>query len=58
MTKLYTPHYIVCRSFQASSYHYWSRLVNIALDALNIKKVLVNIGKDWLISVKMLVDAY
>ena len=38
--------------------YYRSRLVNISLDGLNIKKVLVNIGKNRLIIVKMLVEAY
>ena len=32
--------------------YYRSRLVNISLDGLNVKKVSVNIGKDGLISVK------
>ena len=41
--------------------YYWSRLVNIGLDGLNIKNhqlTLVKIGKDWLILVKMLVETY
>ena len=37
--------------------YYQSRSVNISLDGLNVKKVLVNIGKHWLISVKILVEA-
>ena len=37
--------------------YYWPRLVNISLDGLNVKKVLVNICKDWLISIKMLIEA-
>ena len=32
-------------------------MVNIGLDGLNIKKVLINMDKDRLISVKMLVEA-
>ena len=35
-----------------------SRSVNISLDGLNIKKVLANIGKVWLILVKMLAEGY
>ena len=34
----------------------WSRLININLDGLNVKKILVNIGKDQLLLVKMLVE--
>ena len=36
--------------------YYWSRSVNISLDGLNVKKKLVNISKDQLIMVKMLVE--
>ena len=38
--------------------HYWSRLVNIGLDGLKYEKVWVNIGKDWLIYVIILIEAY
>ena len=38
--------------------YYWSRLVNISLNGLNVKKKSVDIGKDWLILAKMLIDAY
>ena len=36
----------------------YCRSVNTSLDGLNVKKVSVNIGKNWLISVKMLVETY
>ena len=33
-------------------------MVNIGLDGLNIKKLLVNIGKEKLILAKMLLESY
>ena len=38
--------------------YYWSRWVNVSLDGLNVKKVLVNIIEHQLILVKILVEAY